>query len=265
MRPSPLFAVLRFELDMEDTQNYCLVCRAAPAIKRSHLIPRAMAREVQAGKAHAVAYTSDKFTYTQSGLQEPDILCAGCDNKLGALEDIAVRAFRKIRKEAKTASFGEYVLNGTTGDNILRFICGVLWKYSVATPAKGRIELGHYQDVVRDVAFSVMDVPETIDALLFRLKLGSDDDGVFTYRAPKQDEQEGVTGYRLLVGGMFIFVKTDEKTPKFGALERGSMRGKPDLPYTVLPAQNFEEYHIPANLVHSDGPLSKLIDKLNGR
>ncbi|MNJ54034.1 hypothetical protein D3C77_494570 [compost metagenome] len=65
---------------------------------------------------------------------------------------------------------------------------------------------------------------------------------MFAYRLPSPDRQELVNGYRLLVGGMFIFIKIDKQSPQNGALQRGSIRGNPDLRYTVMPAQNFEEY-----------------------
>lgn len=238
----------------------CLICGKAATIK-SHLIPRTMACEVQIGKAHAVAHGPNGFAHTQSGIYERDILCADCDNKLGALENVAAQAFREIRKAAKTLPLGEYVLEGVAGDNILRFVSGVLWKYSVASKENGRIELGSQQHTVRDVAFSRINVPQTIDALLLRLKRHPDDDDVFAYRAPKPDRQEGVNGYRLLVGGVFIFAKIDQRTPRRGAMERASIRGKPDLPYAVMRAQDFEEYRLSSVLAHSDGRLSNFLDK----
>lgn len=241
----------------------CLVCGESVTIK-SHLIPKAMAQEVQSGKAHAVARATDDFTHTQSGLYEKNILCAECDNKLGAWENTAVKTFRAIRDAAKLSSFGEYVLDGVKGDNILRFVTGVLWKYSVASPENGRIELGPYQNTLRDVAFSRINVPNTIDALLIRLKRHCDDGDVFAYRAPKPDRQEGVNGYRLLVGGVFVFARIDKRAPKHGALERASIRGKSNLPYVVMPAQDFEEFNLPAGLVHS-GRLSEFLDKQEGK
>jgi len=74
-------------------------------------------------------------------------------------------------------------------------VTGVLWKYSVASAENGRIEVGPYQNTVRDVAFSRINVPKLIDALLIRLKLHRDDGDVFAYRAPKPDRQEGMNGY----------------------------------------------------------------------
>jgi hypothetical protein len=210
------------------------------------------------------AHGSDDFTYTQSGIYEKNILCAECDNKLGVLENTAAKALRAIRKAAKLSSVGEYVLEGVEGDSLLRFVTGVLWKYSVASPENGRIELGPYQNTVRDVAFSRINVPKTIDALLIRLKRHRDDGDVFAYRAPKPDRQEGVNGYRLLVGGVFIFAKIDKRNPKHGALERASIRGKSNVPYVVMRAQDFEEFSLPARLIHT-GRLSEFLDKQQGK
>ena len=240
----------------------CIICGDAPTIK-SHLIPRTLAREVQVGKAHAYVRSSNNFDHTQSGIFERNILCKTCDNELGKFENIAATAFRKIREEAKNSALGEYTLRGASGDDILRFVAGLLWKYSVASTKNGRIDLGPYQKVMRDIAFALKPIPTNIDALLCRLKSHNGDDGVFAYRAPKPDRQENVNGYRILVGGIFIFVKIDQQTPRGGALERSSVRGKTNLPYVVLRAQDFEEYLLSASLAH-DGRLSAYLDKQDG-
>lgn len=241
----------------------CLVCSKAPTV-RSHLIPRAFAREVQTGKAHAVVRTPNDFTPTQSGIVERNILCASCDNELGKTERIAVEAFRKLRREARTARYGQHTLKDIRGDDILRFVSGTLWKYSLASKQHGRIELGPYQDLLRDVAFSLKQVPRSVDALLIRLKRCDDDDGVFAYRTPKPERREGVRGYRLLVGGVLIFAKIDWQRPSGSSFETASIRGKPDLPYFVLPAQPFEEFQLGAKWAHS-GALSEYLDKQEGR
>lgn len=241
----------------------CMICGRVPTIK-SHLIPKTLAREVQVGKAHAYARNSDDFDHTQSGIYERNILCKDCDNELGKWENIAAKAFRQIREESKDDPLGEHKLKDVSGDEILRFIAGLLWKYSVASKDNGRIDLGPYQDLMKGLAFSLQQVPNSIDALVCRLRRHEGDDDVFAYRAPKPDRQEGVNGYRVLVGGMFIFVKTDKQTPRGGALERSAMRGKSDLPYVLLRAQDFEEYRLSAELAH-EGRLSDFLDKQDGQ
>lgn len=149
---------------------------------------------------------------------------------------------------------------GGSGDNILRFTAGLLWKYSVASKLNGRIELGPYRDILKDIAFHNAAIPTSIDALLFRLKTHEQDDGVFAYMTPKPDRQEGANGYRLLVGGMFIFIKLDKQQPKTEAYLRASIRGKTDLPYVILPAQSFEEFSKARRLAYSE-PLSSFLDK----
>ena len=237
----------------------CLICGTSPTIK-SHLIPKAMAQEVQAGKAHAVANNPDSYVYTQSGVFEREILCGNCDNKLGNFENIAIKAFRNIRQDAKNANYGEYTLKGIAGDDILRFAAGILWKYSVASKNNGAINLGPYKKILEGIIFHDEPIPSSVDAVIFRLKTHDTDDGVFAYRPPSPDRQELVNGYRLLVGGMFIFIKIDKQSPQGGALQRGSIGGNPDLLYTVMPAQSFEEYQRADKLAHS-GKLSSFLDK----
>lgn len=223
-----------------------------------------MAVEVQSGKAHAVANDSDRLVQTQSGLFERNILCAQCDNKIGVFENTAITAFRKIRDQAKHMPNGQYVLNGFTGDDIVRFVAGLLWKYSVASNGNGRIDLGPYQDELKGIAFCHYPIQSFIDVILVRLKRNREDDGVFAYRAPSPDRQEGVNGYRILVGGMFIFVKLDKRCPRGGALSRFSIRGMARVSYAIQSALDFEEYSIPNAWIKS-GKLSGFLDKQDGR
>ena len=238
----------------------CLICGSTPTIK-SHLIPRSMAIEVQVGKAHAVTTINEEVVQTQSGIYEQDILCGPCDNHLGKMENAALKAFRKIREVAANYVDGEYKLNNVKGDDIIRFIAGLLWKYSVASVRNGRINLGPYQTLVKDIAFSTNEVPLVIDALLIRLKTHSHDENVFSYRTPMPDRKEGVNGYRLVVGGMFIFVKLDKQSPKKGILKRASFKGKSFLPYAVMRSQNFEEFKLPAKLLNRESRLSRFLAK----
>lgn len=237
----------------------CLICGTTPTIK-SHLIPKTFAREVQVGKAHALVRNPEDFDHTQSGIFEKNILCKNCDNSLGKFENIAAQTFRKIRSSAIAAVIGSYTLPDSAGDDILRFAAGLLWKYSVASEQNGRIYLGPYGETLRDIAFNQSPIPTSIDALLFRLKSHDRDDGVFAYRTPKPDRQQGMNGYRILVGGMFIFIKIDRQIPKTHAYQLGSIRGKTDLPYIVLPAQKFEEFSKASSLVESEH-LSSFLDK----
>lgn len=240
----------------------CLVCGKTPTV-RSHLIPRAMAREVQVGTGHAVIKRPGEFIHTQSGLYETSILCADCDNALGRIENIAAKAFRRIRQEAKKLGEGKYWIAGVSGDDILRFLAGVMWKFSVASTRHEKIQLGPYQQIAQELAFSDGLLPDSCDAWLVRLKIKEDDDSVFAYRAPKPDRIHGVNGYRLILGGVFAFVKTDQRKPQWGGLEGHSIKAKADLPYSVEWAQRFPEYRVAASLTHR-GKLSEYLDKQQG-
>lgn len=66
-----------------------------------------------------------------------------------------------------------------------------------------------------------------------------------------------------LSGEYSFFAKIDKRNPTHGALGRASIRGKSNLPYVVMPAQDFEEFSLPAGLVHS-GRLSESLDKQEG-
>lgn len=77
----------------------CIKCGKKETIK-AHLIPKVFCREIQVGKMHAAGViNSNKFTPTQSGVFDKQILCAKCDGELGELENYAAKTFRIIRKK----------------------------------------------------------------------------------------------------------------------------------------------------------------------
>lgn len=190
----------------------CLICRSAETI-RAHLIPRTFAAEVQVGKEHAVVRDADEYLSTQSGIWDRDILCGDCDTRIGKLEGDAKKYLAALRADAAGKPLGLHRLAGIAGDDIIRFLAALLWKYASTKPAFGRIELGPYKQVLEDIAFRGAPIPSSVNAIGFRLLRARGDDGVFAYRTPVPDKKDGVNAMQLMVGGVVFFVKLDRRTP----------------------------------------------------
>ncbi|NVJ18994.1 hypothetical protein [Myxococcus sp. AM010] len=241
----------------------CLVCGAVKTIK-AHLIPRTFALEVQVGKAHAVVRESGEYEDTQSGIWNRDILCGACDNEIGKLEGGAKQSLDALRAAAVGKPLGVHRLAGVAGDDIIRFLAALLWKYASTKPSQGRIELGPYKAILENIAFRGAPIPSSVNAVGFRPLRAQNDDGVFAYRAPKPDRKGGVNTMRLMVGGVVFFVKVDKKTPRDDAFREGGMAGQTDLPYWLAPASMFEEFTVGRDLVNR-GELSLFLDRQEGR
>lgn len=241
----------------------CLVCGAAKTIK-AHLIPRTFALEVQVGKAHAIVRESGEYEDTQSGIWDRDILCGACDNEIGKLEGGAKQSLDALRAAAVGKPLGVHRLAGVAGDDIIRFLAALLWKYASTKPALGRIKLGQYRAILEDISFRGAPIPSSVNAVGFRLLREQSDDGVFAYRAPKLDRNGGVNMVRLMVGGVVFCVKLDQRTPSDAVFREGGMAGQTDLPYWLAPAPMFEEFTQGRDLVNR-GKLSRFLERQEGR
>ena len=239
----------------------CVNCGHANTI-RAHLLPQVFCKEVQVGKAHATSVLKNgSFHPSQSGTFDPGILCANCDNKLGALENYASTVLADIRQDAVGKPDGTYVAPPILSDDILRFCAGILWKCSITNNSFGRINLGAYQERLRQVAFREANVPASLDAVMIRLRLSSADDSVFAYRAPSPDRKFGVNLYRLVVGGVLFLIRLDQRSIEDCNLRLLWLRGVEQVKYLILPASHFEEFRIPQDLVATNPKLSLFLEK----
>lgn len=243
----------------------CLNC-GNPVTIRAHLIPRVFCKEVMVGKSHAaMVLESGDFTISQSGVWDDSILCACCDNILGVHENYAHKVFSALRSRGSDMAWEPKVFDGVECNRLIRCICGILYKYSITCKYKGQISLGRYQKKCQDIAFSSVPISSDIDAFAFRPIRYAGDDGVFTYRAPQADRKYGLNMYRMMIGGMILFVKLDKRPIVDTITSTLLMRNSSDFIYRESPAQVFEEFHIPKSLVNSKGRLSTYLDKIDPR
>lgn len=239
----------------------CLRCGAQKTIN-AHLIARVFAREVQIGKAHAAGIRPDgRFRLSQSGLYDSQILCGPCDGQLGKLDDYAARTFRHVRRKASGQPPGVLELSGVNSTMLLRFYASVLWRYSIARPDLGRIDLGDHQDSVKCFAFAEIPTDPHIDAFLLRLKRYTGDDGVFAYRAPMPDIKRDTKLFRIMVGGILAIVRVDERPLIDPAVAQLWLSAAPPVRVLIGPAQLFEEFREPKRLIDSTAKLDQFLER----
>lgn len=244
----------------------CRNCGSHELIK-AHLIPRAFAVEVKVGKSIAAGVkSSEAFTHSQSGIWDDQILCGRCDGVLGRYENYTLGLTKRIRACPDTSPWQQHVLSGVDSEYVLKFCAGILYKFSLTTPPKGRIGLGRYQDVLRRFLFEPgVECPPEIDALIIRPLRFPSDDGVFAYRAPRDDRQHGLNCYRMMMGGVIFFVFLDSRGIALHSARDSFIKGESNtMIFTTVPAQAYEEFAIPARLVNQ-GRLSDFLDRVEGQ
>lgn len=240
----------------------CSNCGSESLI-RAHLIPRVFAVEVKVGKSFA-ANVSKSGTYrsTQSGIWDDTILCAKCDGVLGNYENYAHGVTKRIRAAEDAKPLQQRTLSDVDITMILKCCAGILYKFSLTSRQNGRVELGRYQESLRHFLFHAgAPCPAELDVLVLRPLRFGDDDGVFAYRAPRDDRAHGLNFYRMMLGGVIFFVNLDARGTELHAAKDDFIKAHTTaMRFTMVDALKFEEFTVPAGLVHT-GRLSGFLDR----
>ena len=235
----------------------CKNCGVNKTIK-AHLIPRVFCTQVQTGKSHAASIRKDgMFKISQSGIWDNNILCDKCDGELGTFENYVHKLSQTIRNYGSEFPGKTKIVDNADNVQVLKFCAGILYKYSLTTEENGRINLGRYQNILRNFLFNNTSVPEELDVLIFRLIRYPYDNDVFAYRAPMLDRKFGVNMYRMMMGGLVFFIKLDKKE----IAEEMLIKTANGVPYVIALASHFEEFKIAKNIIKEHEKLSNFLDK----
>lgn len=241
----------------------CLVCGREPTI-RAHLIPACFARNIR-GATPDIAVTkgaSDSFFAVKTGKFDRKILCEPCDGILGSYEKYAYETLTKLRLDTAHLINTHHTAGDFDADKFIRFCAGIAWKYSVTREEYGRLEIGPYNGTLREVAFNASPIPQSLDALLFRLHTGDDD--VYFYREPKLDRQLGVNIVRFSVGQFVVFLKLDKRRPDDEKRYHWIRKGGP-LQFPVLPHNTFEEGRVYLDFMRGNNRVHSFLHRKRER
>ena len=195
--------------------------------------------KLNSGEKHLIAHPkAEKFSKSNTGVYDPDILCSNCDAILGEYENYVYQKLKECRK--LESSSGQHIgTNGIDGDKIIRFAAGIAWKYSVTSEERGRIQLGPYQALLHKIIFEKESIPPSVDLAIFRLyELDGD---VYFYRTPLCDKNDGRNIIRFSVGGFIFFLKLDKRENSKTLPADYWIRGKENFAIFIADAQLFEE------------------------
>jgi hypothetical protein len=218
----------------------CQHCGASDTIK-AHLIPEAFVMEVKADRGEQLLILlegQDRPQVSNIGTYDPDLLCGACDGILGRWEGYAFSLFKRLR--AIKGDIGSIVPMGSVdGDMVLRFAAGIAWKYTATRPHFGRIDIGPYDSLLKDVALGNAPIPSTLDVAVIRLvELDGD---VYYYRAPVPARHGGINSVRFSVGSFVVYLKTDKRPNDRVLPPECWLKGRSDGSFLIAPAELFTE------------------------
>lgn len=241
-------------------------CRHCGAVKtiEAHLIPRAFVMEVKGspGEQHLILRRGrERPQVSNTGIYDRDLLCGTCDGRLGSYEGYAVELLRRCRAQQVVA--GKVVtVQDLDGDTMVRFAAGIAWKYAATTKSNGRIDIGPYAEILRDIALGGVNIPDSIDMTMARvIELDGD---VYYYRTPMPDRKEGVNVVRFCVGGFLFFLKIDKRRPGRLLPDDCWLRGRNGGAFLTVPGEYVEEARMHAELA-SRAPVRRFFTTMRER
>lgn len=144
----------------EKSQSQCVICSGTPTV-RSHLIPRALSRDMMKGEKHLVEGSLGRpgAKFTQSGFADERLLCSEHEAALGIYDNYGVRIARAIGK-AVPAEGARFVTVENPRPHLFRkFVLSLIWRQVASSVLDGEANaLGPYREKIEAAIFHDGDV-----------------------------------------------------------------------------------------------------------
>jgi hypothetical protein len=166
------------------------------------------------GSKHNIQISSDSAKPSQHGVYDPRILCAECDGKLGALDDIALDVCRNFAIRHIPLGDDCFEMPNVDGNAICKFVLAVLWRGSISSrPECEDIGLGPYENRARDVLFGSCALSQLweFELLILRLRENAKFQSRLIYTFPTPDKSTGVNRWGFVAGGFRFVCKMDKR------------------------------------------------------
>lgn len=241
----------------------CQNCGASDTIK-AHLIPEAFVMEVKVERGEQLLIVHEgqaRPKVSNTGNYDPSLLCAACDGILGRWEGYAYTLFKRLR--GVRAELGSFAAMGhIDGDQILRFAAGIAWKFTATQKHFGKIDIGPYSSLLKEVAFENAPIPSSVDVAVVRLvELDGD---VYYYREPVPARHGGINSVRFSVGSFVIYLKTDKRPNDRTMPPECWLKGRSEGKFLIAPAEYFTEGKLHRELAMQD-PVRRFFGDMRTR
>jgi hypothetical protein len=181
----------------------CAVC-GHPKTVNSHVIPRALAREIRADCKDLTILSSGvkKPKFSQSGLVDRALLCSAHEAITGELDRYGVDFIRRVRKE-RNLHRDRFQIDNPEPGKLLRFATSIVWRAVVSAHGNanrddlGPLEKGLERNVFEGVA---------LNAQLFvsSVSIQHDERELLTAMMPVRSRQAGAWAWVFTLNGCFF-------------------------------------------------------------
>ena len=194
-------------------------CRAPSCTEtrlcRAHVVPAGFARTLSdpGGHNRAIRETGSKPATQPHGEFDPELLCGPCDERLGRLDEYAIRFCASLPQTGRARTGQVFRHASFDGDTFARAMLAILWRASACARNQfAGIGLGPYADRVASVIFDgapLASLPE-VDVVLHRYASDDHDARRFVFM-PLRIRSGALNAFTLGLGGFLVWAKFDRR------------------------------------------------------
>lgn len=204
---------------MNKRKALCRWCEENTDLIRAHIIPRNFYNAVKDDTKVAILLRPQQSKYTevsQSGIFDPGILCAKCDNLLGDLDNYGFQVFEKRPTDANLVFDQDgmpvgYDLHCDDVQKAQKFILSMLWRASITThDFFDAVSLGAVnEDAIRGLIVAGTNVTE--EAFEFILIHQFDHPYIGGMMPPTTSRIDGILIYNFYLPFFKIIIRMDKR------------------------------------------------------
>jgi hypothetical protein len=236
----------------------CVVC-GNPKTCRAHIQPAALGKDII---KHAIVDTGRKTlslaapdrmdNSIQSGLFDDNILCSGCDGKLGLFDDHAIEVSCLLGTtheviDRRANRFTVTRVNGIDHERLALFGAAVVWRTSVSNYRElSEFTLGNNEAWFRDMLFrGGMEIPTVLVARLVGANALTHGAAATMLSYPQRIKIRGKSVARFYIRGLMFLVQTtraaDTSLRKDSVTIFGKTAGPTSLTGSLMPFEKLGE------------------------
>ena len=198
----------------------CVVCGDVKTC-RAHIQPAALGKDIikQAGRKTLSLAVPDRMDNSiQSGLFDDNILCSGCDGKLGVFDHHAIGIKRLLGTaheiiDRKANYFTIACGNGVNHEQLALFGAAVVWRASISRYRElSQFTLGNNEAWFRDMLFrQSTEIPTVLIARLVGANALTHEAAMTALSYPQRIKIRGISLARFITRGLSSLFKRHER------------------------------------------------------
>lgn len=216
----------------------CLVC-GNPVTVESHLVPRALYRDVAGDQQHAFAGSTRRLgtKFEAKGTFDRNLLCSDHEAMLGAADQYGIRFLRQF-EVGKFTEDGLWAVPNISPDLLVRFVSACVWRRSVSPVGVDgtNLALGPWEFRLRAYLFGETSGYEPMLVLRRQeLLLDGQPLGGLVLMEPHRERKWGRRSWLMIYGTCSLILILDERSERRTLARLAANNSDPALAFAPEP------------------------------